>query len=71
MPCLASAPTLLIVGGADTEVLRLNRHALNQLTEESELAIVPGAGHLFEKRGTLARVTQLVANWFSAHLPDQ
>ncbi len=65
------APTLLIVGGADTEVLGLNRHALSQLTEKSELAIVPGATHLFEERGTLERVTQLAGNWFSAHLPDQ
>ena len=65
------APMLLIVGGADTEVLGLNRHALSQLTEKSELAIVPGASHLFEERGTLERVTQLAGNWFSAHLPDQ
>ena len=65
------APTLLIVGGADTEVLGLNRHALSQLTEESELAIVPGASHLFEERGALERVTQLAGNWFSAHLPDK
>ena len=66
-----SAPTLLIVGGADTEVLALNRHALSQLTDESELAVVPDATHLFEERGALERVTQLAGNWFSAHLPDQ
>ncbi len=65
------APTLLIVGGADTEVLALNRHALSQLTDESELAVVPDATHLFEEPGTLERVTQLAANWFSAHLPDK
>ena len=65
-----SAPTLLIVGGADTDVLALNQHALSQLTEESELAIVPGATHLFEERGALERVTHLAGNWFSAHLPD-
>ncbi len=64
------APTLLIVGGADTEVLALNRHALSQLTEESELAVVPDATHLFEERGALERVTQLAGNWFIAHLPD-
>ena len=65
-----SAPTLLIVGGADTEVLALNRHALSQLTDESELAVVPDATHLFEERGALERVTQLAGNWFIAHLPD-
>jgi putative phosphoribosyl transferase len=64
------APTLLIVGGADTEVLALNRHALSQLTDASELAVVPDATHLFEERGALERVTQLAGNWFIAHLPD-
>ena len=64
------APTLLIVGGADTEVLALNQHTLSQLTDQSELAVVPGATHLFEERGALERVMQLAGNWFSAHLPD-
>ncbi|HEX7439009.1 MAG TPA: alpha/beta hydrolase, partial [Caldimonas sp.] len=64
------APTLLIVGGADTEVLVLNRRALSQLTDQSELAIVPGATHLFEERGALERVTELAGSWFFAHLPD-
>ena len=64
------APTLLIVGGADAEVLVLNRRALSQLTDQSELAIVPGATHLFEERGALERVTELAASWFIAHLPD-
>ena len=65
-----SAPTLLIVGGADTEVLVLNRRALSQLTDQSELAVVPGATHLFEERGALERVTELAGSWFIAHLPD-
>ena len=65
------APTLLIVGGADTEVLALNRHALSQLTDQSELAVVPGATHLFEERGAIERVTHLAGDWFSAHLPDK
>ena len=65
------APTLLIVGGADTEVLALNQHTLSQLTDQSELAVVPGATHLFEERGALERVTQLAGNWFSAHLPHK
>ncbi len=64
------APTLLIVGGADTDVLALNQHALSRLTDQSELAVVPGATHLFEERGALERVMQLAGNWFSAHLPD-
>ena len=41
------------------------------LTDQSELAVVPGATHLFEERGALERVTQLAGNWFSAHLPDK
>ena len=64
------APTLLIVGGADAEVLVLNRRALSQLTDQSELAVVPGATHLFEERGALERVTELAGGWFIAHLPN-
>ena len=64
------APTRLIVGGADTEVLVLNRRALSQLTDQSKLAIVPGATHLFEERGALERVTQLAGSWFIAHLSN-
>ena len=65
------APTHQIVGGADTEVLALNRHALSQLTDESELAVVPGATHLFEERGAIERVTHLAGDWFRVHLPDK
>ncbi len=43
--------------GAATKVSMLNRRALSQLTDHSELAIVPGATHLFEERGALERVT--------------
>jgi putative phosphoribosyl transferase len=57
------------VGGADAEVLALNRRALGPLTDQSELVVVPGATHLFEERGALERVTQLAGNWFIAHLP--
>ena len=64
------APTLLIVGGADTKVPGLNRRALSQLPDPSELAVVPGATHLSEERGALGRVTQLAASWFIARLPD-
>lgn len=63
------APTFLIVGGADHEVLDLNREALAQLTCEKELAVVPGATHLFEEPGTLDEVIALARDWFSGHLP--
>ncbi|WP_414652281.1 dienelactone hydrolase family protein [Ideonella sp.] len=63
-----TAPTLLIVGGADAEVLALNREALTQLRKPSELAVVPGATHLFEESGALERVTQLAGRWFTTHL---
>jgi len=65
------APTLLIVGGQDTAVLELNRQAQALLRCESELAIVPGATHLFEEPGTLEEVSRLARNWFTRHLaPD-
>jgi putative phosphoribosyl transferase len=63
------APTLLIVGGEDTEVIRLNRAAQARLGGESELAIIPGAGHLFEEPGALAQVAQLAREWFLRYLP--
>jgi len=62
------APTLLIVGGADHGVIELNEEALQRLQCEKQLAIVPGATHLFEERGALEQVSQLAASWFSAHL---
>jgi pimeloyl-ACP methyl ester carboxylesterase len=62
------APTLLIVGERDIDVLRLNRRALEQLGGESRLEIVPGAGHLFEEPGALQRVAVLTRDWFSRYL---
>lgn len=62
-------PTLLIVGGADQEVLRLNRAAMRQLPGETRLEVVPGATHLFEEPGALERVAHLAADWFTRHLP--
>ncbi|MEX2047624.1 MAG: dienelactone hydrolase family protein [Chloroflexota bacterium] len=63
------APTLLIVGGADPEVLALNRSALQRLgTRMQELHIVPGATHLFEEPGALEAVARLAAVWFQRHL---
>ena len=61
-------PTLLVVGGNDVQVLRLNRQALAQLRGEKKLEIVPGAGHLFEEPGALEMVAQLALQWFRHHL---
>lgn len=69
-PALAEvrAPTLLIVGGDDQQVLALNRRALAQLSCEGRLEIVPGATHLFEEPGALEKVASLAAQWFVRHL---
>jgi dienelactone hydrolase len=63
------APTLLIVGGDDREVLAMNEVASSLMTAERRLAVVPGATHLFEERGALEEVSRLAADWFLAHLP--
>jgi len=62
------APTLLIVGGEDTEVIELNRQAARRMTAPVELAIVPGASHLFEEPGTLEEVSRLALEWCRRHL---
>jgi dienelactone hydrolase len=63
------APTLLIVGGRDYGVIELNESARDALTGcECELAVVPGATHLFEERGALEEVARLAAQWFARHL---
>ncbi len=69
-PALAQvrAPTLLIVGGDDREVLALNEAALAELNCEKTLQIVPGATHLFEEPGALEQVAQLARDWFLRHL---
>jgi len=61
------APTLLIVGGADTEVLELNRQAFASLSCEKALEVVPGAGHLFEEAGALEQVAEMASDWFVRH----
>lgn len=63
-----SAPTLLIVGGADHQVLELNRAAQRQLRCPSELAVVPNATHLFEEPGALEEVSRLAIDWLQRHL---
>ena len=65
------APTLLIVGSNDQSVIRLNQEAMAELRCENRLAIVPGATHLFEERGTLEQVAELARNWFEAHLKGE
>ena len=69
-PCLGSvtAPTLLVVGSRDRAVLDLNRQAQAALRCEGRLEVVPGATHLFEEPGTLERVAELAAAWFTEHL---
>ncbi|MDQ3698236.1 MAG: alpha/beta hydrolase [Gemmatimonadota bacterium] len=61
------APTLLIVGGDDLPVIPLNRQAYAALRCERELAIVPGASHLFEEPGSLEEVAGLAAEWIARH----
>jgi len=62
-------PTLLIVGGADRDVLDLNRMAAVHLRCQSQLAVVPGATHLFEEAGALEEVARLSGGWFEKYLP--
>lgn len=72
-PALAAVrcPTLLIVGGADHEVLRLNREAAARMQAPATIAVVEGAGHLFAEPGALEQVTDLTATFLGDHLPDR
>lgn len=65
-----TAPTLLIVGSRDPVVLELNRGAATRL-KNCELAIVPGATHLFEEAGALEQVTALARRWFRQRLTER
>lgn len=62
------APTLLLVGSEDREVLELNRQALERMRGVGRLVVVPGATHLFDEPGTLDEVARQAADWFEAHL---
>lgn len=62
------APTLLIVGGNDEAVIRMNQNALVHLKGRKELFIVPGATHLFEEPGTLEEAARQATQWFSNYL---
>lgn len=64
-----TAPTLLLVGGLDHDVLELNRRAATRLTRcEHRVEVVPGATHLFEEPGTLEEAADLATGWFTTHL---
>ncbi|MFB6137129.1 MAG: dienelactone hydrolase family protein [Halobacteriaceae archaeon] len=62
------APSLFVVGGEDTDVLRMNEETIAEMTCHTELAVVEGAGHLFEGEGELDEVADLAADWFVEHL---
>jgi putative phosphoribosyl transferase len=62
------APTLLIVGGADTAVIELNREAMRQMACECAITLVPGATHLFEEAGALDEVVRQAVGWFVRHM---
>ena len=62
------APTLLIVGALDGVVIELNAAASEAMRCEHKMALVPGAGHLFEEPGTLDQVVTLASAWFRTHL---
>ncbi len=64
-----AAPSLLLVGGYDDQVIDLNQQAFDQLRCKKELVIVPGATHLFEEPGTLEVVATRAAEWFAEYLP--
>jgi putative phosphoribosyl transferase len=65
---LVQAPTLLIVGGNDRQVIALNQAALERMRCERRLVIVPGATHLFEEPGALEEVARLARDWFLRYL---
>lgn len=65
---LVSAPTLLIVGSLDTQVIALNQDAMRQMHAHREMALVPGATHLFEESGTLDQAANLARDWFLKYL---
>lgn len=65
------APTLLIVGGNDTQVLRLNQMAMSRIPAQRQLITIEGATHLFEELGALDEVARYAADWFKRYLGTQ
>ena len=68
---IVRAPTLLIVGGDDQQVIELNEEAKSRMKTVVRLEIVPGATHLFEEPGTLEKAERLASDWFHQYLPRQ
>ena len=62
------APTLLIIGSLDTDVINLNKKAYDQLECDRKIEIVNGASHLFEEPGALNEVANLASSWFDLYL---
>ena len=62
-----TAPTLLLVGSLDEQVLDLNRQAQARMSaaDETKLVVIPGASHLFEEPGTLEQVAQSAGEWIA------
>jgi pimeloyl-ACP methyl ester carboxylesterase len=65
---LVKVPTLLVVGGNDSDVLELNELAAARMRCEKQLRVIPGATHLFEEPGALEQVAAMAAEWFEEHL---
>jgi len=63
-----TAPTLLIVGEFDRDVIGLNRKAASAIRASNVIRIVPGATHLFEEEGALEEVAALAREWFEKNL---
>ena len=68
---LIDTPTLLIVGEKDTDVLQVNRKALEKLSGMKSLKVVKGATHLFEEPGALEEVAALSSGWFMEYLAEK
>lgn len=68
---LVHAPTLLLVGSHDTQVLEYNRTAIAALQGEAELIVIPRATHLFEEPGTLEQVAAIARDWLALRLPNR
>ena len=62
------SPILLIVGGEDYDVIKLNEEAANRITGEKKISVVNGATHLFEEPGALEKAADLAVNWFKKYL---
>jgi putative phosphoribosyl transferase len=66
-----TAPTLFIAGSEDAPIVQRNSECLRRLRGVGQMSIIPGAGHLFEERGTLAEASRVAARWFAEHLRER